>query len=498
MNCDQARRLLSDRLDQPLPPDQSAALRAHLAGCRECRAFERELTARVVGLESLPRSLPSPRVRAGVQAYVDRHDDRVAQGLSGTWLRQVGAFVGAAAVLVAVAAFMIVLLNGRTTGPPLLGSSPVTVSPTSSARVTSSVAVLNASPAAATPAPWVVVGTPPVAPVTSTATPSPVAVTQAVARTTVTAYFDAINRHDYPGAYRLLGADLQGGQSLDQFAAGFATTAHDAVTIVGVAPEGGDLAVSMVLIATQTDGSVRSFSGRYLIGVESGSIVVVGADVHEDTPAAAATPAATAAALPPCSAGGLEMALSAQGATGNVALAVVFRNHGAPCQLAGALTLSISGQSGAALPIQGNAEAVPLNIVVGNVEASATFMWSNWCGSERQFVVSAVMGGKSARLDQAIAPRCDAASAPSQLRVVSPVTWAGTVVANTPGTGAITLHFPDGTTRRVVVGNRTVVTDAHGDTVRAADIQAGNRVSASGDVSADATAMDAAVVVVQP
>ena len=73
----------------------------------------------------------------------------------------------------------------------------------------------------------------------------------------VTAYFDAINRHDYRAAWKL-GGDHLGG-TYQKFAAGFAQTAKDVVTVTSVS--GGTVNVN--LAAGQTDGSVIHFSGAY-------------------------------------------------------------------------------------------------------------------------------------------------------------------------------------------------------------------------------------------
>ncbi|HET9017799.1 MAG TPA: anti-sigma factor [Thermomicrobiaceae bacterium] len=495
MNCDQARRLLSERLDHPLPPDEAVAVRAHLAGCAECRDFERALVASMAALESLPRSLVSPRVRDGVRSYV------AGDGAGGTdgWLRQVGAFAASATVLVAVAALLVVLLHGRTFGANTVASSPVATAIAAATRPSTNAVVVPATPAASTPTiTFTVPGTP--APTsTPAATPLPVVVTQATARGTVYAYFEAINRHDYASAYALLWEDISG-QSENAFAAGFTTTAHDTVTIVNVTPDDGNMAVSMVLVAAQTDGSVRTFSGRYLVGVKRGEVLIVGADVREDTPPEVATPAATPSALSVCSLSHLTMGLTAQGATGGTALTVTLTNHGAPCQVVGSLRVTIDGQAGDALPVQGNGVVTPLNIAIGGMGASTTEMyaWSNWCGSDQQVAASATLSDLSGVLGQLPAPRCDTPSSPSDLRAVLMATWTGTVVSNTPGTGALTLRFQDGTTRRVVVSDQTVVTDVHGSPVQAAAIQPGAHLSASGAVSSDATEMMAATVVVRP
>lgn len=43
MNCDEALELMQQQLDAPLSEQQSAALRAHLAGCAQCRTLEKQL-----------------------------------------------------------------------------------------------------------------------------------------------------------------------------------------------------------------------------------------------------------------------------------------------------------------------------------------------------------------------------------------------------------------------------------------------------------------------
>jgi hypothetical protein len=75
----------------------------------------------------------------------------------------------------------------------------------------------------------------------------------------VQAYFDAINARDYQRAWALGGKNV--GQSYSAFAAGFATTEHDTVTMVEIQ---GDT-VTADLTATQVDGTTRSFHGTYTV-----------------------------------------------------------------------------------------------------------------------------------------------------------------------------------------------------------------------------------------
>ncbi|WP_280276768.1 zinc ribbon domain-containing protein [Nocardia wallacei] len=78
-------------------------------------------------------------------------------------------------------------------------------------------------------------------------------------------YFDAANRHDYLAAWNLGGHNLD--TSYEHFAAGFATTARDKITIGTVTGN----QVDVILEATQTDGSHRGYTGYYL--VDNGEIV---------------------------------------------------------------------------------------------------------------------------------------------------------------------------------------------------------------------------------
>lgn len=91
---------------------------------------------------------------------------------------------------------------------------------------------------------------------------APAAVTPAG---TVQAYYAAISAHQYLRAWNLGGK--YSGTTFSQFEAGFSTTKADQVTIISHA---GD-AVTARLTAVQTDGSVKSFLGKYL--VQNGVII---------------------------------------------------------------------------------------------------------------------------------------------------------------------------------------------------------------------------------
>jgi hypothetical protein len=75
----------------------------------------------------------------------------------------------------------------------------------------------------------------------------------------VRAYFDAINAKDYQRAWALGGKNV--GQPYEQFAAGFAMTDRDELTIQSVQ---GNV-VTAELTAVHTDGTVRKFRGTYTV-----------------------------------------------------------------------------------------------------------------------------------------------------------------------------------------------------------------------------------------
>ncbi|POX60742.1 hypothetical protein C3492_25645 [Streptomyces sp. Ru62] len=76
---------------------------------------------------------------------------------------------------------------------------------------------------------------------------------------TVTSFFEAINERDYRTAWDLGGKNLDA--SYSSFVSGFATTERDDVTIESVQ---GDT-VWVDLLARQTDGTQKSYSGRYTV-----------------------------------------------------------------------------------------------------------------------------------------------------------------------------------------------------------------------------------------
>jgi serine/threonine-protein kinase len=76
---------------------------------------------------------------------------------------------------------------------------------------------------------------------------------------TVRAYFAAINARDYQRAWSL--SEARQTETYQQFVAGYAGTKLDTVTIAGTS---GNV-VTASLVATQTDGTVKTFQGTYTV-----------------------------------------------------------------------------------------------------------------------------------------------------------------------------------------------------------------------------------------
>jgi hypothetical protein len=66
MECHDIQRIISERDDRPLRPDEQERLRIHVATCADCRAFERALRSGAASIASLPGIAPNPALRAAV------------------------------------------------------------------------------------------------------------------------------------------------------------------------------------------------------------------------------------------------------------------------------------------------------------------------------------------------------------------------------------------------------------------------------------------------
>jgi hypothetical protein len=99
----------------------------------------------------------------------------------------------------------------------------------------------------------------PTTPVTASGSASPTSSSSRGPGSVVTAYYAAVNSHDYATAYRLNKAAHN--KPYPAFKQGFTGTQHVYLTITGVS---GDL-VRFDLQADQTDGTVKTYTGTYTV-----------------------------------------------------------------------------------------------------------------------------------------------------------------------------------------------------------------------------------------
>jgi hypothetical protein len=86
------------------------------------------------------------------------------------------------------------------------------------------------------------------------------------ATSVVDQYYQDLNNHDYRAAWQIGGSNLSGGSGYSAWKAGYATTSYiDTSTSLN-----SDGSVQVSITATQTDGSVKTYSGTYT--VQSGMI----------------------------------------------------------------------------------------------------------------------------------------------------------------------------------------------------------------------------------
>lgn len=142
--------------------------------------------------------------------------------------------------------------------------SPTSTQSSSAKPSTPSTPTTQATPSTpkAPPTTTVTVTKPPPAPAATTAT-SPTATPAPTAQdpeAVVSAFYAAINAQDYATAWKLGGSNL--GSSYSDFAAGFAGTVHDSLTITGV--QGST--VDVHLEALESDGSTKVYDGFYIVG----------------------------------------------------------------------------------------------------------------------------------------------------------------------------------------------------------------------------------------
>lgn len=502
MNCRIAHQMISQRLDGPLPADDALALHDHLQTCRTCQRFERLLANGMNEIERLPNPPGSERVRADVWRYVvsSGFDERPAG--AGWWLRQLSAFAAGAAALAAVAALTVVLLHGLGAPTPLWEPEQPAAAPAAGAVATPQIATLRASPVpngvAATPAPAEV--RPPSHTATSIPTPipspTPMPVDAETARQVVESYFAAINRRDFATAYSLFGPEMAAEQSYVDFQQGFATTDHDEITILSTQPTDipGRQSVSVEVVAYQTDGSIRRYSGAYEVASSGGVPRIVGAKVIETTPAETSSPGA----LPECLPGDFAVSVSAEERPDAVALWVVAFAGQSQCALPDTLSVTIRDAQDGALPVEGTGDALPLPHLPMPAASGFGLLWENWCGTAAPVSVRVTAGGSSWVADNVTPPDCSAPDRPSLTKRIEPVVQEGTIVRTSVSDRSVAIQQDDGTVATLALKDSTPILDQALNALGLGDLQPGARVVAAGELSAtDGVLHPVAVVVVR-
>jgi len=97
----------------------------------------------------------------------------------------------------------------------------------------------------------------PAAPQDSAAQPAPGTSAKAV----VDQYYQDLNTHNYQAAWQLGGSNLSGGSGYATWAAGYVTTASISASTM----QNGHHTVSVNITATQTDGSIKTYTGTYTV-----------------------------------------------------------------------------------------------------------------------------------------------------------------------------------------------------------------------------------------
>jgi len=105
----------------------------------------------------------------------------------------------------------------------------------------------------------------------STPTPTPIQ----EARATIIQYYSYVNAQDYQDAYNIWGSAYQASQSYSSFAAGYANTIHDSITINSLTPQpDGTIIADVTIQATEQTSSgpvVSTYQGQYDLGIQNGS-----------------------------------------------------------------------------------------------------------------------------------------------------------------------------------------------------------------------------------
>jgi hypothetical protein len=126
MNCRQARRAIDAQLNHPrapLPADDQAALRGHLAECAGCARFARTLDGGLPALKRLPTVPPNPRVLAALDQLPNRWWEQPAILRLRWWSGRATAFAAAALLIVFVSGILNSLIQPRSQAPATAATS---------------------------------------------------------------------------------------------------------------------------------------------------------------------------------------------------------------------------------------------------------------------------------------------------------------------------------------------------------------------------------------
>ncbi len=122
MNCKQASKMMSMRLDDRLDSTEIALLEEHLTGCSACQTEWHSLQALDSLLFSAPMVQPSVRMRVQVMTRLNRREQARRAIIGGTTLT-----LGTVALaLLALAPAILGLLNATGIAPALIAGGPET------------------------------------------------------------------------------------------------------------------------------------------------------------------------------------------------------------------------------------------------------------------------------------------------------------------------------------------------------------------------------------
>lgn len=201
-------------------------------------------------------------------------------------------------------------------------------------------------------------------------------VTAADAKSTVDQFYQFVDAYDYSSAYALLGSSWQSSQSETTFTNGYGDTAFVELRISGTAEAKAGKQVNVKLTSWHNDGSVKGYSGYYVVGTEGGATKIISANIK----------AAAAPSVPPlCTLDDLSFALQGgdAGAGSRFGTIVGTNTSGDTCVVGGSPALTIRDEStGNRLDSTSEPGNPPTAITLEpNATAVADYRFANWCGA---------------------------------------------------------------------------------------------------------------------